>query len=93
MELNFLDSSHEMPVMVLMAIVVPQNAAIVGGANSSIDVCQAVLHHAPAFIPDLFLEYGASPSAREMQRLIDSFLAVAAALSFSGHNAFGSYDN
>jgi hypothetical protein len=87
-ELNFLDSSHEMPVMILMGIVVAKHAAIVSGANSSIDVGQAVLHHAPAFVPDFFLEHCAFSLAREMQRLINAFLPLATAFrSLSSHNA------
>ena len=85
MKINFLDLSHEMPVMVLVGVVIAKHASVVGSADSGIDVCQAVLHHPLALVPDLFLEHRTASFTREMQRLINALLPLEAAFgSFSG---------
>src|SRR5271157_3408131 len=76
-----------MPVMMAMAVVVSQHAAIVGGANPGIDVRQAVFHHRAAIAPNLFFHDSTTSAATEIAGLIDSLARFRGPASFlSAHD-------
>ncbi len=80
MKFNLLDSSHEVAVMIVVSIVITENAAIVCGEDSRIDISQTVLDHAAAFVPNLLLEQGALSFARKIERLVDTLSRLARVL-------------
>lgn len=46
--------SHELPVVIIVAVVVAQHTSVVPGASSQVDVCEIVGNDYSIFEPDLF---------------------------------------
>jgi hypothetical protein len=45
--------SHEVPVVIIVAVVVAQHTSVVAGTPSQVDVCEIVGNNFPVFEPDL----------------------------------------
>jgi hypothetical protein len=62
-KVNSLDFAHKMAMVMVVTVVVAENAAVVGGANSRVDVGQTIFHNLACFVPDLLFENGSASSA------------------------------
>jgi hypothetical protein len=65
---------HEVAMMVPMAVVIAEHAAIVPTADPRIDVGETVLHHLPLIPPDFFLENSAATPASEVAGVVNDLL-------------------
>jgi len=64
-EIDGLHAAHEMPIVIIVAVVVSQHTAIVYGAPLPVDVRETVGNHLSVFEPDLLFEQRPSPFALE----------------------------
>jgi len=71
-----LDFAHEVPVMVAMRIVVPENAAVVEAADSWIDIGQAVSNQLVAFEPNLLFQNSSTPKPCEIRRFVNALFSL-----------------
>jgi hypothetical protein len=68
--------THEVPMMVVVAVVVPEYPPVVHPANRWVDVREAVLHDPPVLVvPDFFLEHCPTPWPLQIDRIVDDLLS------------------
>lgn len=66
---------HEMPMMVVVAVVLPEYPPVVRTANRGVDVREAVLDDLPIPVsPDFFLEHCSTPRPLQIDRIVDDLL-------------------
>lgn len=71
-ELERLLLSHEVPMMVVVAVVVPEYPSVVYPADGGVDVCEAVFDDMPiTVLPDFFLEHCSTPRPLQIDRIVD----------------------
>src|SRR5271157_2093929 len=64
--------SHEVPVMVAVAVVVAEHPPIIRAADRRVHVCEAVLYDLPFLgLPHLFLQHGSASRPLQIDRIVD----------------------
>ena len=71
--MDVFDAAHEVAMMIVMAVVVPEHTPIVDCATAMVDIRETVLHHFLTSAPDLFSQTGATPYTGEIRSFINSF--------------------
>ena len=67
--------SHEVPMMVVVAVVVPEHPPVVRPADGGVDVREAVLDDLPIpLVPDFFLQHCSTPRPLQIDRIVDDLL-------------------
>jgi len=75
--------SHKVPVMVIVAVVVPEHAPVIYCADSRVDVCKAVPYDLSGLgLPHLFFEHGATSRPLQIDRLVDDPFSARSASRF-----------
>jgi hypothetical protein len=74
-ELERFLSSHEVTVMVAVAVVVPEHAPIVYSADSWVNARKAILYGLSVFgLPHFFFEHCSTPRPLQINRIVDDLL-------------------